>query len=157
MAQGAKSIIFNNSFKIYCVKCPWFCFWLVFVPYATWAVFCSIDETVDVRLPPWFAINIMWSIVCPICNMTACKLMQESAIMGLPSHYSVCPSQLKYQMKKFWLKASVLYKLLLSSVPYTTLHLIHNSMFIFFVYWIIHQLLWSKTDIFVLNLISFSL
>ena len=40
--------------------------------------------------------------------------------MGLPSHYSLCPSQLKHQMKTFWLKASVLYEQLLSSVLYTT-------------------------------------
>ena len=31
----------------------------------------------------------MWSCVCPIHNMTACKLMEESAIMGLPFHYSI--------------------------------------------------------------------
>ena len=60
----------------------------------------------------------MWSCVCPIRNVTASKLMEKSAIKGLPSHYSICPSQLKYQMKKFWLKASVLYEQLLSSVPY---------------------------------------
>ena len=30
--------------------------------------------------------------------------------MGLPSHYSICPSQLKYQMKKKLIKASVLYE-----------------------------------------------
>ena len=46
--------------------------------------------------------------------------------MGLPSHYSICPSQLMYQIKIFWLKASVLYEQLLSSVhmrhvvPYAT-------------------------------------
>ena len=76
----------------------------------------------------------MWSCVCPIRNVTAGKLMEEGAIMRLPSHYSMCPSQLMYQIKKIWLKASVLYKQLLSSVPYATLCLIRNSMFIFFVY-----------------------
>ena len=46
--------------------------------------------------------------------------------MGLPSHYSICPSQLMYQIKNFWLKANVLYEQLLSSVhmrhvvPYAT-------------------------------------
>ena len=53
--QGANSIVLNNSYKIFCAKCPWF--WLVFVPYATQAVFCSMDETLDVQLPPWFAIS----------------------------------------------------------------------------------------------------
>ena len=38
--------------------------------------------------------------------------------MGVPSHYIICPSQLMYQIKYFWLKASVLYEQLLSSVPY---------------------------------------
>ena len=57
VAQGAKSIILNNSYKIYGVKCPWFWLWLVSVPYTTWAVFCSMDETWNVRLPPWFAIS----------------------------------------------------------------------------------------------------
>ena len=73
----------------------------------------------------------MCSCVCSICNVTACKLMEESAIMGLPSHDSIRPSQFKYQMKKMWLKASVLYEQLLSSVPYTPLCPIHNSMFMF--------------------------
>ena len=101
-----------------------------------------MDETLDVWLPPWFAISNsalqgnslkkielllksyknlfnskwMWACVCPICNMTACKLMEENGIMGFPSHYSICPSQLKYKMKKFWLKASELYEQLLNSV-----------------------------------------
>ena len=42
--------------------------------------------------------------------------------MGLLSHYSKYPSQLKYQIKKNRFKASVLYKQLLSSVPYATLY-----------------------------------
>ena len=54
--------------------------------------------------------------------------------MGLPSHYSTCPTQLMYQIKKIWHKASVLYEQLLSSVPYATLCPISNSMFMFFVY-----------------------
>ena len=48
--------------------------------------------------------------------------------MRLPYHYSQCPSRLKYQMKKLWLKASVLYEQLLSSVPYVTLFRICNGM-----------------------------
>ena len=40
--------------------------------------------------------------------------------MGVPSHYIICPSQLMYQIKYFWLKASVLYEQLLSSIPYAT-------------------------------------
>ena len=43
--------------------------------------------------------------------------------MRLPSHTSICPSQLKYQMKFFWLKASVLYEQLLNSVPYAMSHI----------------------------------
>ena len=76
----------------------------------------------------------MWSCECPIRNVTACKLMEESAIKGLPSHYSICPSQLKYQMKIVWLKASVLYEQLLSSAPYATLCPILSGMFMIFVY-----------------------
>ena len=67
----------------------------------------------------------MWSGLCPICNVTACDLMEESAIMGRPSHDSIiCASHLKYQMKKYWFEASLLYEQLLSSshaqhfVPY---------------------------------------
>ena len=41
--------------------------------------------------------------------------------MGIPSYYSICPSQLKYQMKKFWLEVVVFKEQLLSSVPYATL------------------------------------
>ena len=76
----------------------------------------------------------MWSYVCPIHNMTACKLMKEGVIMGIPSNYSTCPSQSKYQIKHFWLKAGGLHKQLLNSVPYATLYPIHNGMFMFFVY-----------------------
>ena len=57
-----------------------------------------------------------------------------------PSHYSICPSQLKYQMKNFWLKTGVLYEQL-CSVPFATLWPIYSSMFMFFVYWTTHQLL----------------
>ena len=65
----------------------------------------------------------MWSCTCPACNMAACKLMEEKAIIGLPSHYSICPTQLMYQMKKFWLKASILYKQLLSPIHNTLPHM----------------------------------
>ena len=58
------------------------------------------------------------------------------------------PPHLKYQMKKCWLKVNILYEQLLTSVPYATLCPICNSMFTFFVYWKIHQLLWSKIDFF---------
>ena len=61
--------------------------------------------------------------------MTVCKLMEKSAIKGLPSHYSICLSQLKYQMENFWLKLSVLYDELLSSVPCATLCPIRNGVF----------------------------
>ena len=63
---------------------------------------------------------MMWSCVCPILNVTACKLIEEIAIKGLPSGSSICHSQLKYQMKISWLKKNVLYEQLLSIVPYAT-------------------------------------
>ena len=152
MVQGTKSIILNNSYKIYCVKCPWFWFWLIFVPRAARAVFCSMDETLDIHLPPWFTIsnnalksnslkkvltfieiyktlfNSKWmrSCVCPIWNVTACMLMEESAIERLPSHYSICVAYGTSQL---------LYEQLLSSVPYATLCPIRKGMFIIFVYW----------------------
>ena len=123
MVQGAKSIILNNSYKIYCVKCPWFWFWLNFVPYTTRAVFCSIDETLDVWLPPWFA-----------TSNSALKSNSLKKNSNLCLTYSnICHSQLKYQMKNFWLKASVLYEQLLSRVLYTTFCPIGNSMFVIFV------------------------
>ena len=52
-----------------------------------------------------FNLKWMWSCGSSIRNMTACNLMQESAIKGRHTHYSICPSQLKYQMKRFWFKA----------------------------------------------------
>ena len=127
--------------------------------------FCSMDETLDVWLPPGFAISNsalkksnfywnfiilsfnskwIWSCVCSIGNMADCKFMEESAFLGLPSHHSICPFQLMSEVKKFWFKANILYDQLLSSVPYATLCPIHNSMFMFFVYQTIHQLLHSK-------------
>ena len=47
--------------------------------------------------------------------------------MGLPSHSSIYPSQMKYQMKKFWLKADVLYEQLLISVPYAARRPVPNG------------------------------
>ena len=38
------------------------------------------------------------------------KLMEESAIIGLPSHYNIGPSLLMYQIKKICLKASALHE-----------------------------------------------
>ena len=57
MAQGAKSFILDNNYKINCEKYPQFWFWIVFFLYVTWAVFYSMDETLDVWLPAWFAIS----------------------------------------------------------------------------------------------------
>ena len=85
----------------------------------------------------------MWSCVCPIPNVTACKLIKESAIMGLPSIIAYVP-QFKYQMKIIWIRASALYEQLLSSAPYTTLCLICNCMIMLFVYLTIQQLFWPK-------------
>ena len=72
--------------------------------------------------------------MCPIHNFTASKLMEESDIMVLPSHYSICPSYLMYLVKQISLEASVLYEQLLSSAPYAVFCPISNSMFIFFIY-----------------------
>ena len=51
MVQGAKTIILNNSYKIYHVKCPVLVF-ASFFPYATRTVLCGMDEILDVGLPP---------------------------------------------------------------------------------------------------------
>ena len=67
-------------------------------------------------------------------NVNVSRLMEESAIMGLPYHYSIFPSQLQYQIKIFWPKAIVLYEQLLIKVPHATLCPIRNSMIMFFVY-----------------------
>ena len=98
----------------------------------------------------------MWSCVCPIHNVAACKLMEDSAIVGLPSHYSICPSKLMYQIKKFWLKASVLYEQLLSSFPCTTLS--HTQQYVY-VLCILNNpsITLFKNWLFSSNLISFSL
>ena len=63
-----------------------------------------------------------------------CKLVEESAIKGLPSYYSTCPSQMKYQIKMFWFKASLLYEQLLSSVSYATRCPYATVCFMLFVY-----------------------
>ena len=136
-----------------------FFFWQNFVPYATWAVFCSMVESLDIQLLPLFVITSsavkgnslkkiltfieilynlfiskwIWSYMCPIWNMTPYKLMEEHAIMGHPSHYSIGPSQLKFQKKRCGLKASAF--LNKYSVPYATLCPIHNAIFMFWVYW----------------------
>ena len=55
-SREQKSIILNNSYKIYCINCLWFWFWLVFGLYKT-AVFCSMNETFGFGLPPWFSIS----------------------------------------------------------------------------------------------------
>ena len=92
-------------------------------------------------------------LVCLVLNAESLKCIslkcpiQESP-NGLPSHYSICPSQLEYLMKNVWLKASVLHEQLLSSVPYAILCPICNSTFMIFVYWTIHQSLWLKINFF---------
>ena len=62
MVQGVESVILNNSYKIYCLKCLWFWFWLIFVPYGTRAVFCSMDITSDIRLyhAGWLLAIVHW-------------------------------------------------------------------------------------------------
>ena len=92
--------------------------------------------------------TLNFASVCPIRNVTACKLMEDTAIIGLPSYYNICPSQWKYQMKKNWLKTSMLYEHLISSVPYATPCPIHNIMIMLSVYWTTHQLLRSKIGFF---------
>ena len=118
-----------------------------------------MDETLNIWLPPWFAISnsalksnslklqlllkfykilfsskCIWLRVCSMHNVTACKLMEVSAVKELPFHYSTCLSQLKHQIKSFWLKASMLHEKLLSNVPYATLCPIRNDMFMIFAY-----------------------
>ena len=68
--------------------------------------------------------------MCPLCTVTAWKLMEESAINAPPD----------YQTENVWLKASVLYEQLLSTLFHT------HIMFMFFVFGTIHQLFWSKID-----------
>ena len=115
MAQGTRSIILNNSYKIYCVKCPCYWFLLVFVPYATWAVFCCMDETLDVQFGLLLAIA-HWKTAVWKNTLTSIE-MDESAITGCLSHYSIwsLPTEVSNK-KKFG--SSVLYEQLLSSVPY---------------------------------------
>ena len=94
-----------------------------FCPIHNKSSFLSIDETLDVWLPPWFA-----------TSNSALKSNSLKKKSNLCLTYSnICPSQLKYQMKNFWLKASVLYEQLLSRVLYTTFCPIGNSMFVIFV------------------------
>ena len=132
-----------------------------------------MDETLNARLPHWFAIsnstlkgnskknsNFYWNLIKLYSTQDGCSQcvfhMQCDCLLayggeyyhGLPSHHSISASQLKYQIKKYWPKVSVLYEQLLSSVSYTRLSPIYNSMFMFFVYWTFHQLLWSKIDLF---------
>ena len=91
-------------------------------------IFCSMDETLDIRLPLWFAISnsalkgnslkknsdFYWNLiklystqngcghVCvPYANVTPCKLMEESAIMGLPSIIAYVPPSWSVKWKKF--------------------------------------------------------
>ena len=76
MAQGAKSFIFNNNYKFSFVKCLWFWFWLIFVSYATWSVFFSMDEItnsgyqlglllaiMDCKATAWKNSNFYWNFI----------------------------------------------------------------------------------------------
>ena len=159
MAQRAKTIILNNSYKIYCVKCPWFWFWLVFGPYAAWAVFCGMDETLDVRLPSLFAItnserqqsdkntNFYWNLiklystqngyghVCvPYATWLLVSLWRRDLSWDSLPIIAYAPPNWSIKWNIFWLKVSVLYEQLLSNVPYATLCPICSGMFTFFVY-----------------------
>ena len=96
-----------------------------------------------------FNSKCIWSCVCSMHNVTACKLMEMSAVKELPFDYSICLSQLKHQIKSFWLKASMLHEQLLSNVPYATLCPIRNDMFMIFAYWTIRQLVCSKIHFFI--------
>ena len=109
-----------------------------------WQFLC--EELSSFNLKGFYYSKWMWSCVCPIRNMTACKVMEDTAIMGLPSDYSICPSQLKYQIK-FWLKANVLYEQLSHMQQYVYLLCIMNNPSITLV----------KSWYFLSNLISFSL
>ena len=102
--QGAKNIL-NNSYKVYCVKCPWFWFWLILshtqqeqfslawmrlwisgyhidLPLALVHWKAAVSKKFQLLLKSFKALfnsKWMWSF------MTACKLMEESAIKGTPS------------------------------------------------------------------------
>ena len=117
-----------------------------------------MDETSDVWLPPWFYwsfIKIFWTqngcghVCVPYTLWLLVSLLKRVlSWVFLPITYSIFHSQLKYQIRKTWLKTSVLYKQLLSSAPYATLCPIQNAIFMFFVYWTIHQLIRSKINFF---------
>ena len=111
---------------------------VLFVPYATWVVFSSMDETFDVQLSPWFAIsnsalkgnsqkknsNFYWNLIKLYSTQNGRGHVCVPYATWLPVSlwrkvlsWDICPPQLKHQMKKFWLKTSVLYDELLSIVP----------------------------------------
>ena len=46
-------------------------------------------------------IQLKMDVVMCVPYVTACKLMEETAIKGRLSLYSICPSQLKHKNKKF--------------------------------------------------------
>ena len=107
-----------------------------------------MDEALDVRLPPWFAINnsalkrnslkkilTIIEIIKLYSAQNGCGHVRMCPIHS-PIH-RICPSPLKCQTK--FGSNQVLYELLLSSVPFTfvpyaTLCSIRNSMFMFFIY-----------------------
>ena len=88
MVQGTKSIILNNSYKIYHVKLPRFWFWQDFVPYTTRFWKSGYHLGVPLAIVSWkitvwkklllllksyktlFKSKWMWSCVCLIHNMT---------------------------------------------------------------------------------------
>ena len=59
----------------------------------------------------------------------------------------ICVSQLKYQMKKYWLNANVLYEQLLSSVPYAST-LSHMQQYIYVLCILNNPWIWSKLTFF---------
>ena len=75
----------------------------------------------------------MWFVCAPYATRLPVSLWRRVLSWDSLPIIAYAPSNY-VSNENFWLKASVLYEQLLSSVPYTTLCPIHNDMFMFFVY-----------------------
>ena len=99
-----------------------------------------MDVTLDAWLPPWFAISnsalkgnslkkfkLLLKLIILYSTQNGCGLVCVPCAMWLPVSLwrrvlswdslptiSLSPSQLMYQIKKFWVKASALYEQLLT-------------------------------------------
>ena len=115
-----------------------------------------MDETLDVRLPPWFAIsnsalksnslkNFYWNLIKLYLTQNGCG--------NVCVPYTSWPPIWRRLLSRDSLPimTNVLYEQLLSSVPYATLCPICNGIFMIFVYWTIHQLCQKLTFFFKFN------